>query len=96
MKWSTNSQERLAVAIVEERNCTGCPKPNTSHHHITQHRALDKYTSDHHLNIPHNTNRQSPESSEHQILCFHVIPSLMVIDNLTTTFNQYFNNRRGQ
>jgi hypothetical protein len=69
--------------------------PDTCHHHITQHRALDKYTSDHQLNIPHNTNRQSPESSEHQILWLHVIPSLVIIDNLTTTFNQDFNNRRG-
>jgi hypothetical protein len=66
--------------------------PDASHHHITQYRALDKYTSDHHLNITHNTNRQSPESSEHQILYFHVIPSLVMIDNLSTTVNQDFNN----
>jgi hypothetical protein len=69
--------------------------PDTSHHHITQHRALDKYTSDHHLNIPHNINEQSPESSEHHILWFHVIPSLVINDNLTTTVNQDFNNRCG-
>jgi hypothetical protein len=69
--------------------------PDTSHHHITQHRALDKYTSDHHLNIAHNTNGQSPEYSKHQILWFHVIPSLEIIDNFTTTFNQDFNKRCG-
>jgi hypothetical protein len=46
-----------------------------------------------HLNVPHNTNRQLPESSEHQILWFYVIPSLVITDNLITTFNQDFNNR---
>jgi hypothetical protein len=69
--------------------------PDTSHHHITQHKALDKYTTDHHLEIPHNTNRKSPESSEYQILWFHANSILVIIDNLTTTFNQDFNNRRG-
>jgi hypothetical protein len=76
----TNSKVKnircLFGGINEYKNCYK-PRPNiespqytpdTNHQHNTQHRALDKYTSNHHLNTPHNTNRQSPEFSEHQNL----------------------------
>jgi hypothetical protein len=46
-----------------------------------------------HLTVPYNTNRKSPEPSEHQILQFHVIPRLVITGVLTTAFNQDFNNR---
>jgi hypothetical protein len=41
--------------------------------------------------ISYNTNRQSPESSEHQILWFCVIPNLVITGILIATFNQDFN-----
>jgi hypothetical protein len=47
----------------------------------------------HHLNVPHNTNRQSPRPSMHQILRFHVIPKLVITGTVTTTFIQDFNKR---
>jgi hypothetical protein len=34
------------------------------------------------------------ESSEHQMLWFHVISRLVIIGILTTNFNKDFNNRR--
>jgi hypothetical protein len=79
------------------------PRPSHTNHHST-HPTLATTTSRstgrwkntprcHHLNIPHNTNRQSPEPSENQILWFRAIPRLVITGILTTTFNQDFNNR---
>jgi hypothetical protein len=47
----------------------------------------------HHLNVPHNINRKSLESSEHQILWFYMIPSVVITGILITAFNQDFSNR---
>jgi hypothetical protein len=62
------------------------PAPNTS-------RSTGRWINTlqcHHPNVPHNTNRQSSKPSEHQILWFYAIPSLVVTGILITTFNQDF------